>query len=204
MLFEDTYKTIDSFSRGLYKEKGSKFIGLAYPISLETEVKDILAGLRKEHHGARHFCFAYQLGFDKSAHRFNDDGEPSGSAGKPIFGQILSNDLTNILIVVIRYFGGTKLGISGLINAYRTAAADAIHEASIKTKTIKDVFEVNFDYVSLNNVMKIIKEEGVNQISHIFELECNMKLEVRKKSAERVYQRFSKINNLKINYLQTI
>lgn len=203
MLFEDTYKTINEISEGLFKDRGSKFIAFAFPINNEEDVKERLAELRKKYHDARHHCYAYVLGQDKSAYRINDDGEPSGTAGRPIHGQILSHDLTNILIVVIRYFGGTKLGVSGLINAYRTAGREAIESNIIVTKTIHEVYNVYFQYERMNDVMKIIKEEGLKVISQQFELECSLSFSVRKKSANYIYERFSKIKDLKIKYLQT-
>ena len=145
-MFEDTYYTISAPSEGLFKDRGSRFIALAYPVTTEKEIKEIQVSLRKKYHDARHHCYAYRLGYDKSVYRVNDDGEPSGTAGKPIFGQIQSKDLTNIFIVVIRYFGGTLLGVSGLINAYRSAAADAIEHAQIIQKTIMDLYEISFEY----------------------------------------------------------
>ncbi|NOX48310.1 MAG: YigZ family protein [Chlorobi bacterium] len=203
MLFEDTYRTITSNFEGSYKEKGSKFIAFALPSKNEAEVKKHLEGLRKKYYDARHHCYAYRLGTDKSATRMNDDGEPSGTAGRPIFGQILSNDLTNILIVVIRYFGGTKLGVSGLINAYKTATKDALENTRIVTKTIKDIYGVDFKYERMNNVMKIIKDENLNMLESRFEMDCSIKFEVRKKCSQAIYEKFSKINNLKIKYLYT-
>lgn len=203
MLFEDTYRTITSNYEGSYKEKGSKFIAFALPAENEAEVKQHLAGLRKKYYDARHHCYAYRLGADKSATRMNDDGEPSGTAGRPIFGQILSNDLTNILIVVIRYFGGTKLGVSGLINAYKTATKDALEDARVITKTINDIYEVDFKYDRMNNVMKIIKDEGLNMLESRFEMDCSIKFEVRKKFSQPIYEKFKKIKNLNIKYLYT-
>ena len=164
MLFEDTYRMIKSPSEGLYKEKGSKFISLAMPVYSEDEVREKLDELRKQYHDARHYCYAYVLGPDKSAYRINDDGEPSGTAGRPIHGQIQSNDLTNILVVVIRYFGGIKLGVSGLISAYKSAAADALGKATVKTLTINDVYQVSYEYPLMNEVMRVIKDEGLEII----------------------------------------
>jgi uncharacterized YigZ family protein len=203
MLFEDTYRTITSNCEGSYKEKGSKFIAFALPAKNEAEVKQHLEELIKKYYDAHHHCYAYRLGVDKSATRMNDDGEPSGTAGRPIFGQILSNDLTNILIVVIRYFGGTKLGVSGLINAYKTATKDALENAKVITKTINDIYEVDFKYERMNNVMKIIKDENLNMFESRFEMDCSIKFEVRKKYSQTIYDKFSKINNLKIKYLYT-
>ena len=204
MLFEDTYLTIESTSEGIYKEKGSKFIAEAIPVKSEEEVKQQLAEIKKKYHDARHHCYAYRLGFDKSIYRVNDDGEPSSTAGKPIFGQILSKDLTFILIVVIRYFGGTKLGVSGLINAYKTAARESLEVAEIKKRTIEDVYEINYPYEIMNNVMKIMKDGKLKQLSQTFELNCKIEFTVRKKESNSIYEQFSKINNLKIKYLRTI
>lgn len=204
MLFEDTYKTIDSITEGTYKEKGSKFISEAIPVKNEDEVKLRLAELRKKYHDARHHCYAYRIGFDKSTYRINDDGEPSGTAGKPIYGQLLSKDLTFILVVVVRYFGGTKLGVSGLINAYRTATKEALEVAEIKTRTIQDVYELNYPYEVMNDVMKIMKDAQLKQLSNTFELNCRIEFSVRKKDSNNIYEQFSKINKLAIKYLRTI
>jgi len=174
MLFDDTYLTISSRSTGLYKEKGSKFISIAIPVLNETEVKAALEELRKEYYDARHHCYAYVTGFDKSAWRVNDDGEPSGTAGRPIHGQIQSKDLTNILIVVIRYFGGIKLGVGGLINAYKTAAADALSQAEIVERTVNEIYKLNFTYEAMNDVMKIVKDDGLQLLNTQFDLECSL------------------------------
>ncbi len=203
MLFEDTYKTITSRSEGIYKEKGSKFIAVAIPLSTESEVKDALAGLRKEYYDARHHCFAYILGFDKSAYRVNDDGEPSGTAGRPIHGQLLSYDLTNVLVVVIRYFGGTKLGVSGLINAYKTATKEALESADISTRIVHDVYEISFDYLQMNDVMKLLKDESLNQFNQQFETTCVLHFSVRKNDSGRIYDTIRKINGLTIRFLRT-
>ncbi|MCK4406697.1 MAG: YigZ family protein [Bacteroidales bacterium] len=203
MLFEDTYKTIENISEGLFKDRGSKFIAHAIPVNNESQVKEHLSALRKIYHDARHHCYAYQLGFDKSSYRINDDGEPSGTAGKPIFGQILSHNLTNILIVVVRYFGGTKLGVGGLINAYKTSAKDALNNAKIIKKTINEVYEIIYDYPVMNAVKKIIKEENITQVSQKFDLNCKIKFLIRKSNSSRIYEKFMKIKGLKINYLHT-
>lgn len=204
MLFEDTYRTISKASEGTYKEKGSKFISFAFPVRSEIDVKEKLEEVRKSYHDARHHCYAYRLGFDKMTYRVNDDGEPSGTAGKPIFGQFLSNDLTDILVIVVRYFGGTKLGVSGLIRAYKTATIEALNENSFVEKKVLDVYQVNFDYEQMNDVMKILKEDEINQIDQLFDLKCMVKFSVRKKYTNDVYERFRNIKNLEIKYLQTI
>jgi uncharacterized YigZ family protein len=198
MIFDDTYRTIFSSSQGIYKEKGSRFIALAFPASSEKVIKRQLAELRKKYHDARHHCYAYCLGADKSAWRVNDDGEPSGTAGKPIFGQIQSKDLTDVLIVVIRYFGGIKLGIPGLINAYRTAARDAIDNATIITKIVNENHEVCFEYPQLNVVMKILKEEQANILEQEFEGTCKIRFSIRRSYGTRITGRFQNIQGLKV------
>lgn len=203
MLFEDTYRTISKQSTGIYKEKGSKFIAIAVPVRNEDEVKLALDQIRKEYYDARHHCFAYVTGFDKSSWRTNDDGEPSGTAGRPIHGQIQSNDLTNILIVVVRYFGGIKLGVSGLINAYKTAAADALSQANIEERTVDEIYEVQFEYGSMNDVMKIVKEEDLLLLTTKFDLECSLTYKIRKRDADKVNARFRKIYGGKIIYLKS-
>jgi len=201
MLFDDTYQTISTASQGIYKEKGSKFIALAFPVSSEDEIKVQLAALRKEYHDARHHCYAYCLGYDKSAWRVNDDGEPSGTAGKPIFGQIQSKDLTNILIVVIRYFGGIKLGIPGLINAYRTATKEALEQNSIITKIVEETYEVGFEYPLMNDVMKILKEEQAVIIKQEFEIDCKIRFTIRRSMGVKIMNRFYKIKGVSTNFL---
>lgn len=203
MLFEDTYLTIDKPCEGLYKDKGSKFIAFAYPVSSEEDVKMLLANLRKEHFNARHHCYAFRLGADKQAYRANDDGEPKYTAGKPIFGQIQSKDLTNILIVVVRYFGGTLLGVGGLITAYKQAAADALENAVIIEKTVNEFYELTFDYLQMTEVMKIIKDENLEQIQQNFELGCKLVFSVRKNNSNKVVELFNKISNLELKYLDT-
>ena len=201
MLFDDTYQTISSTSQGIYKEKGSKFIALAFPVSSEEDIKMQLAVLRKEYHDARHHCYAYCLGYDKSAWRVNDDGEPSGTGGKPIFGQIQSKDLTNILIVVIRYFGGIKLGIPGLINAYRTAAREALEQASIVTRTVEEIYEVRFEYILMNDVMKILKEEHADILEQEFENACRIRFSIRRSSGMKITSRLQKIQGITTTFL---
>lgn len=202
MLFEDTYKTIKSTTEGIYKDRGSKFFAYAFPVVSLDEVKERQDELRSKHHSARHHCFAFMLGHDKSASRMNDDGEPSGSAGRPIMGQIQSFDLTNVLVIVVRYFGGTKLGIRGLIDAYKFATKDALDKAIIFEKTVNEIFRVEFDYPQMNKVMKIVKEEKLIVIEQDFALTCNLAYSIRKQSSGVIFEMFSKINGLKINYLR--
>jgi len=157
----DTYKTIKSLAEGLYKEKGSRFVAIAIPVSDQEAIKPILDKIRKEHHEARHHCYAYMIGHERTNWRVNDDGEPSGTGGRPILGQINSYGLTNLIIVVSRYFGGTLLGVSGLINAYRSAALSALQNADQVERTLQEYYEITYPYISMNDVMRILKDESI-------------------------------------------
>lgn len=199
---EDLYKTIESPSEGLFKDKGSKFIAYAYAVYTEDEIKEHISRIRKEHFSARHHCYAWRLGADKERFRANDDGEPSSSAGKPILGQIQSFDLTNVLIVVVRYFGGTLLGVNGLINAYRAAAKDAIEKANIIEKTVEDILMINFGYESMNDVMKIFKDEQLPQLETIFDMQCKIKTSIRLSESMRIQNILKKIEGLFINEIK--
>ena len=201
--FVDEYLTINKPSEGLFKDRGSKFLAFAFPVSTEEEIKELQEKLRSDYHDARHHCYAYMLGPEKDIYRSNDDGEPSSTAGKPILGQIRSFDLTNILIVVIRYFGGTKLGVGGLINAYKTAAEEALKSAKIIKKTLHDIYELKFEYPVMNDIMRILKEEKIEQIDQNFELSCSVTLSLRKADTEKVLSKFDRIENLKIEFLET-
>jgi uncharacterized YigZ family protein len=193
MLYDDTYNTIRASATGLYKEKGSKFLAFAEPVINEDEAKAILEKYRKQFHDARHHCFAWAIGFTRESQRMNDDGEPAGTAGRPIFGQILSFDLTNLIIIVIRYFGGTKLGVGGLINAYRTAA-----------KTVNEVYKVVFAYPETNEVMRIIKEKDIDIIGSHYTDICQITISIRKSNALSACESLSIVNNLIIKYIKTI
>ena len=195
---EDTYKTIVAPSEGIYKEKGSKFIAYAYPIRTEDEVKEHVQKLKKEYFDARHHCYAYRLGGKGEQFRTNDDGEPSGTAGKPILGQLLSHELTNVLVVVIRYFGGIKLGTSGLIYAYKTATSDAIANAEIVERTIDEQLSITFGYAVMNDVMRIIKEEQPDILSQQLDMACQMNLAIRKSKSDRLKERLQKIEGLEV------
>ncbi|MDP3002098.1 MAG: YigZ family protein [Bacteroidales bacterium] len=199
----DSYTTIKSSSQAIYKEKRSRFIAFAYPVSNQEEIKPIIDKISKEHHEARHHCYAYMIGQERMIWRVNDDGEPSGTAGRPILGQINSFGLTNILIVVSRYFGGTLLGVSGLINAYRTAAAAAIQNAEIIELTLQEFYEITYLYVSMNDVMKILKEENIVQSDQFFDLECRIKVNFRASTREKILNRLSRIEGLKYRYIET-
>jgi len=198
LTFDDTYKEVKIHSTGIYKEKGSKFIAYSYPVYSEEEIKEKLEIVKKLEHSARHYCYAYILNPDKSIQRSNDDGEPSSTAGKPILGQILSNDLTNILIVVVRYFGGVKLGVPGLIRSYKTAAVQAIQEATIVTKTIKEQYKVSFKYPQMNNVMRLVKEYDLEVINTDFQIDCKLIFAVPKSKANDVVDTFKKNHELNI------
>ncbi|MDP4207872.1 MAG: YigZ family protein [Bacteroidota bacterium] len=197
----DKYNTINLPSTGIFKDKGSKFLAFAYPVKDENEVKIMVDTLRKEYFDARHHCFAYRIGADKLAFRANDDGEPSGTAGKPILGQILSNDLTNILIVVVRYFGGVLLGTGGLINAYKSASADAIANAVIVEKYVFNIYQIYFDYLQMNAVMKLVKDYDLDASNQIFEMSCSMKLRIKYGIVSNVLPKLESIEGLRFEYL---
>lgn len=199
MIASDTYKTIASPTEEiLIKEKSSKFFGYSYPVSNEDEIKKHLDDLKKKHPGAVHFCYAYQIGTEKIIYRANDDGEPSNSAGAPIFGQIQSHGLTNTLIVVVRFFGGIKLGVGGLISAYKSAAQLSLENAIIIEKTINIHFIVSFDYKNINKVMRIIKEKDLVIISQKMNLNCEMEISTRKRNAEIICNIFSDLYEVSI------
>lgn len=201
-MFEDTYKTLQHESQGIYTEKGSKFIAFALPVTSEEEIKGKLAEIKKKYYDARHHCYAYILGPDKAIFRMNDDGEPSSTAGRPIYGQLLSHDITNVLIVVVRYFGGTKLGVPGLINAYRTAAKDAIETNRIIEKTIDETYEIRFDYVAMNSVMQILKHDGIKINGQSYEDRYILNFTLRRRDADRILEALRKIPGLKVKFLR--
>jgi len=204
MLFDDTYKTIKGASEGIFRDKGSKFIGYAYPITSEAEVKDLLAKLRVEHAKARHFCWALRLSPNRGIFKLNDDGEPSGTAGRPILNTLLSADITNVLVVVVRYFGGTLLGVPGLINAYKTATVAALATNEIIDKTVNDIYQVNFDYLAMNDVMRVVKDEQLQLMQQEFDTNCMLKFGVRKRNLNVVLGKLEKIEAIEIKYLYTI
>lgn len=188
---KDTYKTLlKPGTETLFKDRGSKFFGYAFPVKGEEEIKECLDSLRKQHHTARHFCYAWQLGTSYEQYRANDDGEPSNSAGMPIYGQLQAFDVTNVLVVSVRYFGGTKLGVGGLIQAYKTSAQMALEASKIVIRTINKPLRIIFEYPEMNTVMRIIKEENLSIKDQIMELSCEMTLSVRKKEYKRIYKLF--------------
>lgn len=203
MLFDDTYRTIEKPAEGLFRDRGSKFLAFAYPITAETDIKAILAKLKSAHPKANHHCWAMRLGVDRSVFRVNDDGEPSGTAGRPILNTLLSHDLTNIVIVVVRYFGGTLLGVPGLINAYKSATIDALDKTVITEKTVNDVYVVEFDYPQINNVMKVIKDDNLNVIAQSLETACSIRLAIRKTQVNLTLTKLNMLNGVKIIYEST-
>jgi len=196
MLFNDTFKTISIPSEGIYRDKGSRFIAYLFPIQSEAEIKDIIADLKSMHPKARHHCWAMRLSPDRTMFRLNDDGEPSGTAGRPILNTLLSYDLTNVLAVVVRYFGGTLLGVPGLINAYKTATIEAIQASEVVEKTVDLIFKIEFGHRSMNEVMKVVKEENLKIFNQIFDLNCSFDLEIRQSQVNKVIGRFEKIEGL--------
>ena len=189
----DEYKTIASTSEGYYTEKRSKFLAFAHHVQTVDEVKELLAGYRKKYYDARHVCYAYMLGAERTEFRANDDGEPSNTAGKPILGQINSNELTDILIVVVRYYGGVNLGTSGLIVAYREAAADAISHATIETRQVEEIVKYSFAYPQMNDVMRIVKDMNPRIISQTYDNTCEIVLSIRKSEAEQLRNRLKSL-----------
>lgn len=204
MLFEDSYLEVVGVSEGLFKDKGSKFIAYAFHVKNEEEAKAKMAEIKKKEYAARHHCYAYILNPDKSIQRDSDDGEPSNTAGKPILGQLLSNDLTNTLIIVVRYFGGVKLGVGGLINAYRNAAADALENIPVKQRFVKEVFVVHFQYPEMNNVMRIVKDLKLDVIRQKFEIECELTFSIRISQSEKMQSIFVLNHKVKLVYQKTI
>ena len=195
---EDTYRTIRDLSEGYYTEKRSRFLSFALPVRTPDEVKTQVDAYRKKYYDARHVCWAYMLGPDRTTFRANDDGEPSSTAGKPILGQINSNNLTDILIIVVRYFGGIELGTSGLIVAYRTAAAEAIAAAHIEERTVDETITITFEYPHLNSVMRIVKEDKPDVLAQSFELTCEMTLRIRQSRMDALKSRLLKVDSLHI------
>jgi uncharacterized YigZ family protein len=200
MLFDDTYTTITQPTEGIFRDRGSKFLAFAYPLSSDSEIKPIVAHLKAEHPKANHHCWAIRLGIDRSVFRVNDDGEPSGTAGRPILNTLLSKNITNVLVVVVRYFGGTLLGVPGLINAYKAATEAALTEAQVIEKTVNDIYTITFDYLQMNDVMRIIKDEQLQIIEQRSELNCDIRFSVRKTQVEQVMSKLNKVSGVKVVY----
>lgn len=199
MMTEDTYKTIAAPAESVYTEKRSKFIAIALPVRTLAEIKAYLDEYQKKYYDARHVCYAYMLGAERKEFRANDNGEPSGTAGKPILGQINSNELTDILVIVVRYFGGIKLGTSGLIVAYKTAAAQALSEAQIIEKTVDEQVTVVFEYPFMNDIMRIVKEESPEVLDQSYDMDCVMTLRIRKSQMPRLRMRLEKVETARIS-----
>ncbi len=198
----DTYKTIKRPSQGeLFKDKNSKFYGYAFPVIDEEQIKAHIEDLKKEHHAARHWCYAYQLGTETIQYRANDDGEPNNSAGMSIYGQIQSFDLTNVLIIVVRYYGGVKLGVGGLINAYKTSAQLTLEASEIITKTINNNFQLKFEYKNMSNVMRLLKENKADITDQNLGLDCLLKISVRKSNSSHIYELFDNFYGVDIEQL---
>ncbi len=196
-MFEDTYRTISAPAAGSYSEKRSKFLAYAFPVKTEAQVKERLAEIQRKHNDARHHCFAYILGPNKDAYRMNDNGEPSGTAGRPIHGQLMSKDLTDTLVVVVRYFGGIKLGVSGLQNAYKQAAREALDAATIVEKTVDETYEITFEYLRMNTVMQLMKDPFVNIISQRSDMSCTILFSVRRREADRIVTALKKVGEVR-------
>jgi uncharacterized YigZ family protein len=200
MLFDDTYRTIENPCEGIFRDRGSKFLAYTFPITSETEIKEIVGSLKTEHPKANHHCWAMRLGTDRSVFKINDDGEPSGTAGRPILNILLSRDLTNILVVVVRYFGGTLLGVPGLINAYKQATEDALNHAVVIEKTVNDIYNIAFDYLQMNAVMRIVKEDDLIVISQQFDNNCTMQLSIRKMQVNQILSKLNKTEGVTVSY----
>jgi uncharacterized YigZ family protein len=204
MLFDDTYKTIEKPAEGIFRDRGSKFLAYAFPINSENDIKAIVGQLKSEHPKANHHCWAMRLTIDRSVFRVNDDGEPSGTAGRPILNTLLSKDLTNLVVVVVRYFGGTLLGVPGLINAYKAASEEALNQSVIIFKTVNDVYTVSFDYLQMNDIMRIIKDENLVILNQAFDNDCSVQLSIRKTQVEQALFKLSKVSGTKVKYDHSI
>ena len=204
MLFEDTYFTIEAPSESTFRDRGSKFLGYAYPIMSDQDIKNIIVSLKQQHPKANHHCWAMRWSTDRSVFRLNDDGEPSGTAGRPILNTLLSKNLTNVAVVVVRYFGGTLLGVPGLINAYKTTAEMALTEAKIIEKTVNDVYTIAFDYLQMNDVMRLIKEDNLQILNQQFDNNCEIRVSIRKMQVNQSLDKFQKLSSVKVKFDYTI
>jgi uncharacterized YigZ family protein len=193
---EDSFKSLEKPAEGMFRDRNSRFLAFGFPVNTTAEINALIAGIKKKYHDARHHCFAYRIGYTKDIFRVNDDGEPGGTAGKPIYGQLLSHDLTNVLVIVVRYFGGTLLGTSGLINAYKSATIDMLSKAIVVTRFVEDHYRISFAYEKLNAVMKILKEENLIPILPEFKIQCVMEIAIRKSLSNKVVTRLSGIPGL--------
>lgn len=200
MLFDDTYKTIAAPAEAIFRDRGSKFLAFAHPIQSEVQIKEIVAKLKTEHPKANHHCWAMRLTIDRLVFKLNDDGEPSGTAGRPILNTLLSKDITNVLVVVVRYFGGTLLGVPGLINAYKTATEEALANAQIIQKTVNDIYTISFNYLQMNDVMRLIKEADLQIIEQRFDNDCSIQVSIRKTQVNAVLAKADKLTGVKSRF----
>jgi uncharacterized YigZ family protein len=204
MLFDDTYRTIEHPSEGVFRDRGSKFLAYAYPITSDAEIKGIVASLKAEHPKANHHCWAMRLTADRAVFKLNDDGEPSGTAGRPILNILLSKDITNVLVVVVRYFGGTLLGVPGLINAYKMATEEALTHAVIVERTVNDVYTISFEYLQMNDVMRLIKDADLTIHDQQFDNDCSIQIAIRKAQVNQVLAKLDKLASVKVKYDHSI
>jgi uncharacterized YigZ family protein len=204
MLFDDTYRTIEKPTEGIFRDRGSKFLAFAYPINTENDIKDILLKLKAAHPKANHHCWAMRLSIDRSVFRINDDGEPSGTAGRPILNSLLSKDLTNLVVIVVRYFGGTLLGVPGLINAYKVATEDALNQTVITQKTVNDIYTIAFNHLQMNDVMRIVKDDNLVIISQNFDNDCSIQVSIRKTQVNQTLAKLNKHNDVAVKYDYTL
>lgn len=203
MLFEDVYQTIAEATTGEFRDRGSKFLAFAFPIQTELDAKEHLLALRKLHPKANHHCYAFRLGIDRNQYRASDDGEPAGSAGKPILNTLYSFEVTNVLVVVVRYFGGTLLGVPGLINAYKMATAEALKTARMVEKTVNDVYHLSFEFEQMNDVMKVVKQHELKILQQGYDNRCTLELQIRKTLLNLVLEKLDDIDGLEYEYLRT-
>lgn len=201
MLFDDTYRTIARPAEGLFRDKGSKFLAFAYPIRTDTEAKGYLDALRKEHPKANHHCYAYRLGLDKNAYRASDDGEPNGTAGRPILNTLYSQNLTNLLVVVVRYFGGTLLGVPGLINAYKSATTEALANAVVVEQTVNEMYRIRYSFELMNQVMKVVKDGQLTILNQTYDNDCTLTIALRKSLVNTTIGRLEKIDGVRVEFL---
>jgi len=204
MLFDDTYLTIEAPSEGIFKDRGSKFLSYAYPINNDASLKDHLTQLRAQHPKANHHCWAMRLTADRSVFRVNDDGEPAGTAGRPILNTLLSHNLTNLAVVVVRYFGGTLLGVPGLISAYKTATEEALKQATIVERTVNDVYTIKFDYLQINDIMRMIKEDRLDIIDQSLNNNCSIRVSIRKMQVNQTLAKLNKLNGVTATFEYTL
>lgn len=198
MLFDDTFRTLAGPTTGEFRDRGSKFLAFAYPISSEADARTYLDALRTQHPKAVHHCYAYRLGIDRNNYRANDDGEPSGSAGRPILNVLYSREMTNVLVVVVRYFGGTLLGVPGLINAYKTATIAALDEAEVMEKTVNEIYQVRYPFEQMNDVMRLVKEQQLTVLKQDYDTACILDIEIRKSLVNTVLERLGKLEGVEV------